>query len=316
MGAKCVDVGDANPDIAGIGIILSFSIQAGIAIVTSFYSFYLEWRVGPRSKSEGVAPYQEQLKIANEILLQGGDVQVMTGISLLLAAISQIDSLQLYHLHIVYDTVSFVGISLCASIACSFSPDMDGKYIRYTLIAIWALLYLAYASLFGTQLQSWNYDKTGHCYITSRIATADASHPYFDTIYLSITCLYVNIALIFAFSVTSNQPKIMSQLLCMYLAALQFPLHVYSVSALRKSNEPVLNSGSSEQQWGFGQVVAMILLANNVIVLLNGIQERRVKLMNPPPLSPRFQPYQQCRLFIIITKETSDELFASMLYVK
>jgi hypothetical protein len=38
------------------------------------------------------------------------------------------------------------------------------------------------------------------------------------------------------------------------VAALKFPLHVYSVFALRTSNEGLLSSGSSEKEWGFSQV--------------------------------------------------------------
>jgi hypothetical protein len=56
------------------------------------------------------------------------------------------------------------------------------------------------------------------------------------------------------------------------VAAFQFPLHVYSIFALRGSNEALLSGGITEQQWGFGQIVAMILLGTNIVVLVNGIQ--------------------------------------------
>ena len=56
------------------------------------------------------------------------------------------------------------------------------------------------------------------------------------------------------------------------LATLQFPLHTYSVITLRISNEKLLKSGTSEQQWGFGQVAAILLLGGNLVVLLNNFQ--------------------------------------------
>jgi hypothetical protein len=55
-------------------------------------------------------------------------------------------------------------------------------------------------------------------------------------------------------------------------AALMGPIHAYSIFSLRRYNETFLTSGVTEQQWGFGQTVAMILLGTNIIVLVNGIQ--------------------------------------------
>jgi hypothetical protein len=57
----------------------------------------------------------------------------------------------------------------------------------------------------------------------------------------------------------------------LYLAFLQFPLHAYSVITLRISNKSLLTSGNVEQEWGFGQVSAMVLLAPNLIGLIVGI---------------------------------------------
>jgi hypothetical protein len=56
------------------------------------------------------------------------------------------------------------------------------------------------------------------------------------------------------------------------VAMLQFPLHAYSIFTLRASNEKLLRSGNMEQQWGFGQIAAILLLGSNLIVLLNGLQ--------------------------------------------
>lgn len=63
------------------------------------------------------------------------------------------------------------------------------------------------------------------------------------------------------------------------IAALQFPLHLYSVFTLRASNEHLLNSGNTEQQWGFGQIVAVVILGQNLTVLLNGISGNHVLLI-------------------------------------
>lgn len=42
------------------------------------------------------------------------------------------------------------------------------------------------------------------------------------------------------------------------LAMLQLPLHLYFLIRLRVSNEPLLQEGSTENEWGFGQIYALI----------------------------------------------------------
>jgi hypothetical protein len=59
--------------------------------------------------------------------------------------------------------------------------------------------------------------------------------------------------------------------LVLEFAFLQFPLHAYSVITLRRSNDSLLISGITEQEWGFGQVSAMILLAPNIVGIVVGI---------------------------------------------
>lgn len=63
-----------------------------------------------------------------------------------------------------------------------------------------------------------------------------------------------------------------STLFVLVIAAAQGPVHAYSIFTLRRYNETLLTSGSTERQWGFGQIVAMILLGTNIVVLGNGIQ--------------------------------------------
>jgi hypothetical protein len=43
------------------------------------------------------------------------------------------------------------------------------------------------------------------------------------------------------------------------------PFHADAIIHLREENEGLLTNGNTEQEWGFGQVTAMILLAPNVV---------------------------------------------------
>ena len=55
------------------------------------------------------------------------------------------------------------------------------------------------------------------------------------------------------------------------LALIQYPVHVWSIFALRAANDKLLTAGLAEQQWGFGQIVAIVLLGSNVVALCNGV---------------------------------------------
>jgi hypothetical protein len=65
--------------------VLSFNIQAFLAISVSFYSFALDWKKDENSIKPSrdnrlqLQPWQMRQKIAKKILVQGSDVQSMNG---------------------------------------------------------------------------------------------------------------------------------------------------------------------------------------------------------------------------------------------
>jgi hypothetical protein len=54
------------------------------------------------------------------------------------------------------------------------------------------------------------------------------------------------------------------------LAMYQYPIHLYMAIALRVANERLL-SGDSENAWGFGQIVALILCAATLLECVKGV---------------------------------------------
>lgn len=58
------------------------------------------------------------------------------------------------------------------------------------------------------------------------------------------------------------------------VAMLQCPLHIYYIFALRASNESHLEAGGTEREWGFGQIVAIVLLGSNILPIADGITGR------------------------------------------
>lgn len=62
------------------------------------------------------------------------------------------------------------------------------------------------------------------------------------------------------------------------LALAQYPLHLYSVLALRISNQHLL-AGESENTWGFGQIVALVMLAQTFIECLRAFKGTLHKIL-------------------------------------
>ncbi|KAK7993421.1 hypothetical protein PG989_006802 [Apiospora arundinis] len=59
------------------------------------------------------------------------------------------------------------------------------------------------------------------------------------------------------------------------MAMVQYPVHCYMVWALRASNEPFL-SGSSENEWGFGQIVALALVVPMLLQWMKAVAEHNL----------------------------------------
>lgn len=209
-------------------------------------------------------------------------------------------------------------------------------------------MYLVFVVFFGIKLQAWDDDREGACYLTGWTSTSTAVHPYVDTIYLAVSCLFFFFSLSVCVEIASrafqrrfrdiyNQEakrgrlnwlflrilkfnldilssfdggiRVMvtdiadkyswrlddrtSRIFLRYLdvlgfvdtgklqiselelqlfslALLQYPLHSYFMFAIRAANMGEL-SGDSENAWGFGQVVALVLLGSSVLGCIQAI---------------------------------------------
>jgi ABC-type spermidine/putrescine transport system permease subunit I len=76
-------------------------------------------------------------------------------------------------------------------------------YTRLVLIAIWAVLFVAYISVFTTRLQKWDYEVPSYCY-QAATARSNARHPYVDNIYIAITCLFIVVSYSYALALSLN----------------------------------------------------------------------------------------------------------------
>jgi hypothetical protein len=157
------------------------------------------------------------------------------------------------------------------------------------------ILYLAFCISFGVRLTGWDESIPGQCYNTSAISRSQDSHPAADKVYLGITCFYfIGVFILVALaSISWNEDRLGdsnsnplerifelaifmiakrdASYWALTYAAMQFPLHLWSMIALRVTNQQLL-ADHSEDMWGFGQIIAVIMLAGILIECFKGVK--------------------------------------------
>ncbi|KAF5004043.1 hypothetical protein FDECE_9456 [Fusarium decemcellulare] len=264
------NVGETNPDIAGLGILISFAAQAGLSIILSCISLVL-WKnlatsllvernpdvdrttnsplfssdedirqlliyadalLGVvRSKTDleaqdasakdarralkrrismwyghGVTSLSGKKSAVDAVLTTISDVQILNALALLLAALIQWRSLSLYHLHIVYDTASFTGISACASFICI--PPHDARRSRKLSLAAYVGIFTSFIAVLCIRLAQWDINKPGDCHIS---LTGDPSTLGIEVSYIAITAPYSLIAILICYRSNQTSPSKLRQ---------------------------------------------------------------------------------------------------------
>ncbi|KAK0641424.1 hypothetical protein B0T16DRAFT_419812 [Cercophora newfieldiana] len=265
-------------------------MQGGISVLLSAWLLYkdpeMRGLISPGRNLESKPASKAAIEAAKELIKGICDSQIFAGTALLIAAFATQSSLTLYHYHIIYDITNFTAISFCAALVHVSKSTLDPakrnnpaeQYVRVTLSFIFAVLHLAFSILYGRALQRWDWTTPGRCYNTRLIAHPAASHPYVDKIYLGMTCFYMQAFLIMCVvtwlgsrdgaasnGYDSDDEDVRFWAPIVIMGALyQYPLHLYSTVALRVSNEGLLE-GDSENSWGFGQVIALVLVVDTLI---------------------------------------------------
>ncbi|KAI1393671.1 uncharacterized protein F4822DRAFT_20491 [Hypoxylon trugodes] len=279
---KCEKVGEAMPDIAGYGVLIGLSVQALISLVLAFWVFFLT-KLGRLDVShpEGTwehASQKKRLGFVSDILMVGNDLQMITGVALIITALSKGTEIDLYHLHLVFDTVSFVGISNAAALVCwtfmqAKEPAKRHRRVipahwtgRFRVSYVFAILFLVLTILLEIRLDQWSLtsEEVGYCYVTTGIATAGAAHPLTDKSYVAVTAIWL---LLVMFGALFASAKFRKPLLI--LSFLQFPVHLYMMIALRSANQDSLEEHENENEWDFGQTTATILLGLAIAQLIH-----------------------------------------------
>lgn len=177
--------------------------------------------------------------------------------------------------HIETDAPS---VSNCAVLLAATTITTEDLPSRVLLMGIFSVIYLGFVIVFGIRLSQWDAAVPGHCYDTHLLAAPYTLHPAVDQVYLAITCLYMYGALFYSLSIALGRRFPDRQLRIFnprpesvfVLIMMQLPLHLYYLISMRVSNEPLLSDGTEENQWGFGQVFALIMSASLVVECAKG----------------------------------------------
>ena len=165
-----------------------------------------------------------------------------------------------YHLHLVFDIASFVGVSNTAALVCwrycrvkIDEPDMKLQNKpnvriswfngRYRAVYIFVALYLALTILLGIRLNEWAPDQEpGRCYYSTLVTDPSDSHPAADKYYVGFTSAWlIVVVLASVFAGVKRRRTIL------VLSSLHFPLHLYMTIALRQANQGKFEGETSHE---------------------------------------------------------------------
>ncbi|KAK8134821.1 hypothetical protein PG984_006833 [Apiospora sp. TS-2023a] len=263
----CENVGEASPDIAGLGVLISFAGQALLSLFLASWIVFLSKKghLHLHHHPEGSDEHErrkKRIEFLSDVVNIGNDLQVLLGIALMITAWTKRKELGLYHLRLVFDTVSFVGVSSIAVLVClAFCQKMLNRSTsrlssRYLTVYGFIVFFVALAITFIIRLAKWQEGgKLGECYNTVGASNRFASHPGSDQAYVLITSLWLLVAI--GMAVFGGSKVLMLVLL---FAMLEYPVHLYFMIAIRHANQPLLEGTEDEDRWDFGQTTAMLLL--------------------------------------------------------
>ncbi|KAE8381155.1 hypothetical protein BDV26DRAFT_301955 [Aspergillus bertholletiae] len=282
-GGECELVGEEMATLVGNGVLVGFAGQAALSLGLSAWVFFLTKHGNMDiTYPEGSVKREierKRLDFVSNILMIGSDIQSTLGISYMITVFSQAEIMDTYHLHLVFDIVSFVGVSNTAALVCwrfcrakIDASDNTGTpkrisyfHSRYRATFIFTVLYLTHMVLLCVRLGEWAPDvEPGRCYFSHLVTSPSASHPRADQIYVTVTGTWLIMVLL-----ASIFTGVKGRRFILILSSLHFPLHLYMAIALRQANQgKFAGETKHENEWDFGQTTAVVLLGIAVVELI------------------------------------------------
>ncbi|KAF1951900.1 hypothetical protein CC80DRAFT_495781 [Byssothecium circinans] len=293
---------DANPDIAGIGVIVGFLSTTCLAFLVAFavlfldrYEEALNWfrrhfsNNTPHKHDETSCPYWRSppfwSRVLSRNLLALADTQLVTGLAIQFVALLQHCTLSVYHFQIVTELAFLTTVTHLLTVV-----TLRNYFVKYRWINLPRIFFmLANLALLGyTSYISYSYDMVGLDLSTSLACFFQSPRPAFKAAFggkwaaLLIGAIGGHAAIILAMYVlvddnesdTNRQTRNTKWAWAkwggmMFRTWLLAPVYaIYGVymagTGLRETQalgRPSVYLKGSEEIWGFGQFLPVLLLA-------------------------------------------------------
>ncbi|KAI0178201.1 hypothetical protein BJ166DRAFT_41953 [Pestalotiopsis sp. NC0098] len=263
----CTNVGEGLPDIAGIGVMVSFAGQSLLSLAITLWVFFLA-RHGHLDLDEAKSTAEfirrsKGLEILSSMLRVGNDMQMLLGIAYMITVWTKQDNIGVYHLRLAFDTVSFVGVSgIVAFVWTRFCEAKLSKpphrlSFQYLTTYLYAAFFFALTVVTLNHMLQWNpkTEEPGYCYNTAGSADPGAEQPGTEIMYVVATGFSLLCTMIGAIF---SGPRLRFPLVI--FAIMHYVVHLYFMIVVREANQKLLEGAEREDRWDFGQSTAMLLL--------------------------------------------------------
>ena len=156
-----------DPDIAGVGVVSALFINAGIAMIfsASLWCYLLPFHCG---RSVSTLPdsiiVPNWVKVVKAILMMQGDVQLVTGLSIMIASLVNMyldDETPLYHIYIARSLADVTFAGYTAAVIYVY-PTEHNWTARLILVAVSVGLWEYWSYIALEKFDRWDWE-TPHC---------------------------------------------------------------------------------------------------------------------------------------------------------
>ncbi|RDW66469.1 hypothetical protein BP6252_10104 [Coleophoma cylindrospora] len=268
----------SDAGVAGAGVLLSFIVTAGLALVLSLWIILQEIR------------RHSEAKIARKLLLSFSDQQIITGIGLQSIGLAKADSMVSYHFFIIWMLASISTATHSAALLALFNDfkrDWVLRWLRHFLMFVNLVLSLVYAVFILK-------DVTGQlaptlavqCVWSSNSQTESRSNMTLSvvgTIAVMVgQCLVFALAVWYLHSGSQKwlQPLRVLSMIILMIIGIGATIRVIFISQAFGTPSVAL-SDDGEKAWNFGQLLALLLL---LLPLISAVEIFRGEMKVPSPV--------------------------------
>ena len=157
--------------------------------------------------------------------------------------------------------------------SCVYDTQVETDRVRYYTMLIFGYLYTLFTIMLGTRLNSLNNDSTGRYDSSLKVVSCDIEHSVPYQLYVAVSSFYVCLLMLIA-GILLRRPglRLSCQKLIVTACTLEFIVHLGAVVTSKIHNEPLLDDAAIENKWGFGQVVAMMMLLTTLLECAKGFE--------------------------------------------